>query len=67
MAFDWASLTCGIWLGFLGFIRTAERFVLEIHVFSKSISQNGRKCPYSQCLSLLQLRVTKESSSSTLL
>lgn len=67
MAFEWASLTCGIWLGSLGFIRTAEGFVLETHVFSKPRSQNGRKCPYSQCLSLLRLRVTKESPPSTLL
>lgn len=47
--------------------QSAEGFVLETHVFSKLISQNGRKCPHSQCLSLLQLRVTKESPPSTLL
>lgn len=47
--------------------QSAEGFVLETHVFSKLISQNGRKCPHGQCLSLLQPRVTKESPSSTLL
>lgn len=35
--------------------QSAEGFVLETRVLSKPVSQNGRKCPHRQCLSLLQL------------
>lgn len=55
MAFHWASLTCRDLARLPGVHEdrpSAEGFVLETHVFSKPVSQNGRKCPHGQRLSL---------------